>query len=86
MILMGELDENVLPGSTLEFVDALMRANKDFELVYMPNQNHVTGYATYGGGTYTTRRIYDFFARYLLGATPPDWNGEAEKLDADVRR
>jgi dipeptidyl-peptidase-4 len=77
MILMGELDENVLPGSTLEFVDALMRANKDFDLVYMPNQNHVTGYGAYGGGAYTTRRIYDYFVRYLLGATPPDWNREA---------
>jgi dipeptidyl aminopeptidase/acylaminoacyl peptidase len=76
MILMGELDENVLPGSTLQFVDALMKANKDFDLVYMPNQNHITGYATYAGGTYTTRRIYDYFARYLLGATPPDWNRE----------
>jgi len=69
LIIMGELDENVLPGSTLQFVDALMKANKDFDLLYMPNRNHVSGY-----GPYTTRRISDYFVRYLLGATPPDWN------------
>jgi dipeptidyl aminopeptidase/acylaminoacyl peptidase len=86
MILMGELDENVLPSSTLEFVDALMKANKDFELVYMPNQNHITGYATYGGGNYTTRRIYDFFARTLLGATPPDWNRETGAMGTTSSR
>jgi dipeptidyl aminopeptidase/acylaminoacyl peptidase len=78
MILMGELDENVMPSSTLEFVDALMRAGKDFDLVYMPNQNHVTGYVTYDKGAYTTRRIYDYFARYLMGATTPDWNREGD--------
>ena len=72
LILMGELDENVVPGSPLQLIDALMKAHKDFDLIYMPNQNHVSGYGAYGW--YTTRRIYDYFVRYLLGATPPDWN------------
>jgi dipeptidyl aminopeptidase/acylaminoacyl peptidase len=67
LIMMGELDENVLPGSTLQFVDALMKANKDFDLVYMPNEAHSTGY-----NSYTTRRIWDYFVRYLMNATPPE--------------
>ncbi len=63
---MGELDENVLPASTLQFADALMRANKDFELLYLPHENH---YET--RNPYVTRRMWDFFVRNLLGAEPP---------------
>jgi dipeptidyl aminopeptidase/acylaminoacyl peptidase len=60
LVLMGELDENVLPGSTLQLLDALQKAGKDFDLVYLADHNHRTGW-----GAYTTRRICDFFVRYL---------------------
>jgi hypothetical protein len=65
--------QNALPGSTLHFVDALIKANKDFDLIYLPSRNRVFGY-----NDYTRRRICDFFVRHLLGATPPDWNAEAD--------
>ncbi len=69
LVLMGELDENVLPGTTLQLLDAFQKANKDFDLIYMANHNHITGY-----NAYTTRRIEDYLLRYLEGATTPDWN------------
>jgi dipeptidyl-peptidase 4 len=69
LVIMGELDENVLPGSTLQFLDALQHANKDFDLIYLANQNHY-----FTGNPYVTRRVWDFFVRNLLGAEPPEWN------------
>jgi dipeptidyl-peptidase-4 len=63
---MGELDENVPPGSPLQLIDALMKANRDFELLYLPNQNHYES-----GNSYVTRRMWDFFVRNLMGAEPP---------------
>jgi dipeptidyl-peptidase-4 len=67
MIIMGELDENVLPGTVLQFVNALEKADKDFELVYMPGSNHVSGYAP----NHVLRRSEDFLIRHLLEGTPP---------------
>jgi len=64
----GELDTNVDPSSTLQVVDALIRAHKDFELLVVPNGGHG---ATGPDGT---RRRNDFFVRKLLGVNPPDWN------------
>lgn len=63
----GTLDDNVPPYNTLLVVDALIKANKDFDLLLLPNQRH-----GYGGETlYMTRRRWDYFVRYLLGAEPP---------------
>jgi dipeptidyl aminopeptidase/acylaminoacyl peptidase len=66
LIIMGELDENVVPGTTMQFMDALMRANKDFDLIYLPNQNHY-----FTGNPYVTRRVWDYLVTNLIGATPP---------------
>jgi hypothetical protein len=58
-----------LPASTLQFVNALMKANKDFDLVLLPQATH--------GGTinpYTVRRAWDFFVRNLRGIEPPSPN------------
>ena len=63
---MAELDENVPPGSTHQFLDALIRADKDFDLVYLMGASHTTQF-----GPYNTRRTYDYVVRYLLGAEPP---------------
>jgi dipeptidyl-peptidase-4 len=64
----GTMDDNVPPNNTLLVVDALIKANKDFDLLLIPNVPHGYGAAT----NYMTRRRWDYFVRYLAGATPPD--------------
>jgi dipeptidyl-peptidase-4 len=67
LIVLGELDENVLPGSTLQLTHAFMKANKDFDLIYLPDQNHY-----FTGNPYVTRRVWDFLVLHLLGTEPPE--------------
>ena len=62
----GTMDNNVPFYSTLLVVDALIKANKDFELLMLPNRNH-----GFGNEPYMVRRRWDFFVRNLLGAEPP---------------
>jgi dipeptidyl aminopeptidase/acylaminoacyl peptidase len=62
------MDNNVPPSNTLLVVDALVQANKDFELIWFPNAAHDFGSAN----DYMTRRRWDFFVRHLLGAAPPE--------------
>jgi len=63
----GTMDDNVPPYNTLLVVDALIKANKDFDLLMLPNQRH--GYGN--ESNYMTRRRWDYFVRYLMGAEPP---------------
>jgi dipeptidyl-peptidase-4 len=63
----GTIDDNVPPANTLLVVDALIKANKDFDLLMIPNVHH--GYAE--AGQYMTRRRWDYCVRYLAGDTPP---------------
>ncbi|MFL6374048.1 MAG: DPP IV N-terminal domain-containing protein [Pyrinomonadaceae bacterium] len=67
MLAHGTMDDNVPPSNTYLVVDALIKANKDFDLVMIPNAHH--GYAA--AGPYMMRRRWDYFVRYLLGADPP---------------
>ena len=62
----GTLDNNVPPYSTLLVVDALIKANKDFDLIMFPNRPH-----GFGNEAYMTRRRWDYFVRHLLGVAPP---------------
>jgi dipeptidyl-peptidase 4 len=62
----GDLDENVPIAATIKLVDALIKANKDFDLILMPNRYHALNDA------YFIRRRWDFFVRHLLGVTPPE--------------
>lgn len=62
----GTMDENVPPNNTLMVVDALIAANKDFDLILFPNRGH-----GFGGEPYMIRRKFDYFVRNLLGAEPP---------------
>ena len=63
----GTLDDNVPPDNTLLVVDALIKANKDFDLLMIPNAAHGYGAAS----NYMMRRRWDYFVRYLLNAEPP---------------
>ena len=62
----GTMDDNVPPSNTLLLVDELVKANKDFDLLLLPNRRH--GYAA---EPYMMRRRWDYFVRNLLGAEPP---------------
>ncbi|HTM71404.1 MAG TPA: DPP IV N-terminal domain-containing protein [Luteimonas sp.] len=68
MLTHGLLDDNVPPSSTLLVVDALIKANKDFDLILLPNARHGYGMDSY----YIMRRRWDYFVRNLAGDTPPD--------------
>jgi len=68
-LIVGEMDNNVPPESTMRFVDALIKAGKDFDLLVVPGGGHGMG------GAYGQRRMEDFFVRTLLGVEPPDRNG-----------
>ncbi|MFD2517434.1 S9 family peptidase [Salinimicrobium flavum] len=63
----GGLDDNVPPYNTYLVVDALIKANKDFDLIIFPNARHGFGEDSY----YMMRRRWDYFVEHLLGATPP---------------
>jgi dipeptidyl aminopeptidase/acylaminoacyl peptidase len=63
----GTMDTNVPPYQTLLIVDALIKANKDFDLIMLPNQNHGYGSAS----SYMMRRRWDYFVKWLLGVDPP---------------
>jgi dipeptidyl aminopeptidase/acylaminoacyl peptidase len=63
----GLMDDNVPPYNTLLVIDALEKANKDFDLIIFPNSHH--GYGNLS--LYMMRRRWDYFVKNLLGAEPP---------------
>jgi dipeptidyl aminopeptidase/acylaminoacyl peptidase len=68
MLLVPEMDTNVDPSSTMQVVNALIKANKTFELVVVPGANHGAG------GPFSIRKRNDWFVKNLLGLDPPNWN------------
>jgi dipeptidyl aminopeptidase/acylaminoacyl peptidase len=66
MLVHGTLDDNVPPYETLLVADALIKANKDFDMLLIPNVHHGYGAQT----AYATRRRWDYFVRNLAGDTP----------------
>ena len=73
LIINGEQDSNVDPASTMQLVDALIRADKDFDLLIVPGGEHSVGRSS-GPIRYVQRRQFDFFLRHLKQQTTPDWN------------
>jgi dipeptidyl aminopeptidase/acylaminoacyl peptidase len=73
LLIVGELDMNVDPASTMQVVNGLIKANKMFDLLVIPGGGHGAG-RTNGPVEYGTRRSYDFFVRHLQGVSTPDWN------------
>jgi dipeptidyl aminopeptidase/acylaminoacyl peptidase len=64
----GDIDDNVHPVETMRFVDALMKANKNFDMLFVPNMFHGESGEH---DLYLVRRRWDYFVQYLLGVTPP---------------
>ena len=65
LLLVGEMDTNVDPASTMQVVDALVKADRDFEMLVVPGSDHGTMRIPH-----VERRLKDFFVRHLLGVTP----------------
>jgi dipeptidyl aminopeptidase/acylaminoacyl peptidase len=68
LIIVGEMDSNVDPASSMQVINALVKAHKHFDMLYIPGQNH--GVAILGSEHYRD----DYFVHNLLGVEPPDWN------------
>jgi dipeptidyl-peptidase 4 len=62
----GDIDDNVHPVETMRFADALMKANKSFDMLFVPNMYHGEN------SVYLARRRWDYFVEHLLGVTTPD--------------
>lgn len=65
LLIVGELDRNVDPSSTMQVVNALIQADKDFDMLVVPGGGHGIAESPYGN-----RRRCDFFVRHLLGVEP----------------
>jgi dipeptidyl-peptidase 4 len=65
LLVVGEVDKNVDPASTMQVVNALIKADKDFELLVIPGAGHGAAESPYG-----IRRRMDFFVRHLQGVEP----------------
>lgn len=70
LLVLGEMDRNVDPSSTMQVVNALIKANKKFDLLYVPGGGHGAG------GRYGQRLLMDFFVHNMLHEEPPAWNAE----------
>ncbi|WP_337409239.1 S9 family peptidase [Paraprevotella xylaniphila] len=73
MLVVGEMDDNVDPASTMQVVDALIKADKDFELVVLPGVRHSMG------ESYGEHKRFDFFVKELMGVEPPKWDELKQK-------
>lgn len=80
LLIVGEMDRNVDPASTMQVINALIKANKTFDLLVIPGGGHGMG------GPYGERKRNDFFVRHLLGVEPPDWNVEETRKEMESYR
>jgi dipeptidyl aminopeptidase/acylaminoacyl peptidase len=79
LIMMGELDENVLPASTLAVIDSLIKLDKDFDMLFVPDRPHNFASA------HVMRRGWDYLVRHLHGVDPPPYT-IASMVSPDERR
>ena len=68
MLVVGEMDDNVDPSSTYQVVNALIKADKNFDLLVLPGVHHTMG------ESFGEHKRYDFFVKNLLGVEPPKWS------------
>jgi len=75
----GDMDDNIHNAMTAQFIEALTKANKDYDLIVLVNKDH-----TCVGNAYFIRRSWDYFVRHLLVGNPPEgyevWDGLAALL------
>ncbi|HVV75627.1 MAG TPA: DPP IV N-terminal domain-containing protein [Mycobacteriales bacterium] len=69
LLIHGEMDDNATPHGTMRMVKALIEANKDFDLLIMPNAEHSLTL----NRAYFIRRRWDYFVKHLMGETPPEY-------------
>ncbi len=67
LLIVGELDTNVDPASTMQVVNALIEADKPFDLLVIPGAGHTSG------GAYGQHKRFDYFVKHLQGIDPPEW-------------
>lgn len=82
-LIVGEMDQNVDPSSTYQVVDALIKANKEFDYLLLPGKGHEWG------GLYGERRIVDYFVEKVMGIKPPPMNSrvwDKRLIDTDIDR
>ena len=90
LLVHGTMDDNVPPSNTLLVADALIKANKDFDLIMIPNAPHGYGIDVVtrqpsNAALYMMRRRWDYFVKYLLGAEPPKEYEIKSKQDPRTR-
>jgi dipeptidyl aminopeptidase/acylaminoacyl peptidase len=78
LLVVGEMDMNVDPASTMQVVNALIKAKKNFDLLVIPGAGHTAG------GAYGDHKRYDFFVKNLLGMDPPAWRLLEEKRTTET--
>ncbi|PZF84743.1 S9 family peptidase [Jiangella anatolica] len=80
LLIHGEMDDNVTPHLTMRLVDRLIAANKDFDLLIVPNAEHsFAGYQDY-----VSRKRWDYLVRHLMGVEPPEYRLAPVPVDPDV--
>jgi dipeptidyl aminopeptidase/acylaminoacyl peptidase len=79
LLVVGEYDTNVDPSSTMQVVNALIKANKSFDLLVIPGADHTSG------GPYGDRKRNDFFVHHLMGVEPPDRNAVVATTNGGTR-
>ncbi|MXV16576.1 S9 family peptidase [Hufsiella ginkgonis] len=67
LLILGELDDNVDPASTMQVINQLVKHNKNFDFLFVPGMKHSLG------GDYGEHKRRDFFVKHLLGVEPPEW-------------
>jgi dipeptidyl aminopeptidase/acylaminoacyl peptidase len=79
LLIVGEMDTNVDPASTLQVVNALLKGNKKFDMLFVPGVNH-------GTPGLSQHFLQDYFVHNLLGVEPPDWNRLPAQADRGPER
>ena len=72
LLILGELDDNVDPSSTMQVINQLIKANKNFDFLMVPGMKHSLG------GDYGEHKRRDFFVKHLLGVDPPAWTWQTK--------
>jgi len=72
LLILGELDDNVDPSSTMQVINQLIKANKNFDFLMVPGMKHSLG------GDYGEHKRRDFFVKHLLNVDPPEWTWKTD--------